>query len=64
MSNDIRTPETGRVAHLSAAEAERSGKRQIQALRLLDKLGSDIFHPAIGAAVDAYLENYTVDWKP
>jgi hypothetical protein len=31
---------------------------------LLDQIGTDAFHPTIGAAVDAYLAEHAVDWKP
>jgi len=27
-------------------------------------LGEPLFHPTLGAAVDAYLTEHQVDWKP
>jgi hypothetical protein len=29
---------------------------------LFERFG--VFYPTVGAAVDAYLEDYKVDWKP
>jgi high affinity sulfate transporter 1 len=49
---------------LHFAEMKDPVKDKFKRFELLDKLGSNIFHPTVGAAVDAYLENYTVDWKP
>jgi len=31
---------------------------------LFDRFGAADFCPTIGSAVDAYLEEYAVDWKP
>jgi hypothetical protein len=39
-------------------------KDQLKRFELLARFGSENFHPTIGAAVDAYLEEHTVDWKP
>jgi hypothetical protein len=30
----------------------------------MDQLGTDNFHPTVGAAVDAYLADHKVDWQP
>ncbi len=49
---------------LHFAEMKDPVKDKLKRFELLDKLGSNIFHPTVGAAVDAYLEKYTVDWKP
>jgi len=49
---------------LHFAEMKDPVKDKFQRFELLDKLGNGIFHPTVGAAVDAYLEQYTVDWKP
>jgi high affinity sulfate transporter 1 len=49
---------------LHFAEMKDPVKDKFKRFELLDTLGSDIFHPTIGAAVDAYLEHYAVDWKP
>ena len=37
---------------------------QLKRLELLERLGTDIFYPTIGAAIDAYLVDFAVDWKP
>ncbi len=49
---------------LHFAEMKDPVKDKFKRFELLDKLGSNIFHPTVGAAVDAYLEQYTVEWKP
>ena len=49
---------------LHFAEMKDPVKDKLKRFELLDTLGSNIFHPTVGAAVDAYLEKYTVDWKP
>jgi high affinity sulfate transporter 1 len=49
---------------LHFAEMKDPVKDKFKRLELLDALGSDIFYPTIGAAVDDYLARYTVDWKP
>jgi len=49
---------------LHFAEMKDPVKDKLKRFELLEQLGSEIFHPTVGAAVDAYLEKYTVDWKP
>ncbi|MEZ5572766.1 MAG: sulfate permease [Halioglobus sp.] len=49
---------------LHFAEVKDPVKDKFRRLELLDKLGSDIFYPTVGAAIDAYLGDYQVDWKP
>ena len=49
---------------LRFAELKDPVKDKLKRFELLDRLGTDLFHPTIGAAVDAYLAEYTVDWKP
>jgi high affinity sulfate transporter 1 len=49
---------------LQFAEMKDPVKDKFRRFELLDTLGSDIFHPTVGAAVDDYLARYTVDWKP
>ena len=49
---------------LRFAELKDPVKDKLKRFELLDRLGTDLFHPTIGAAVDAYLTEYTVDWKP
>jgi len=48
---------------LHFAEMKDPVKDKLKHFELLEVLGSDIFHPTLGAAVDAYLEQYGVDWK-
>jgi hypothetical protein len=39
-------------------------KDKLKRFGLLGQIGTDAFHPTIGAAVDAYLAEHAVDWKP
>jgi uncharacterized protein YnzC (UPF0291/DUF896 family) len=47
---------------LRLAEMKDPVREKLQRLEVLDHIGSDVFHPTIGAAVDAYLEEHGVDW--
>lgn len=49
---------------LHLAELKDPVKDTLKRLEIFDLLGSGIFHPTMGAAVDAYLEQHAVDWKP
>jgi high affinity sulfate transporter 1 len=49
---------------LRFAEMKDPVKDKLKRFELLDQLGTDIFYPTIGAAVDAYLADHQVDWKP
>jgi MFS superfamily sulfate permease-like transporter len=49
---------------LRFAEMKDPVKDKLRRFELLDRLGTHIFHPTIGAAVDAYLAEHSVDWKP
>ena len=49
---------------LRFAEMKDPVKDKLKRFELLDRLGSDIFHPTVGAAVDAYRVEHSVDWKP
>lgn len=49
---------------LHFAEMKDPVKDKLKQFELLDILGRDIFYPTIGAAVDDYLKQYNVDWKP
>jgi MFS superfamily sulfate permease-like transporter len=49
---------------LHFAEMKDPVKDKLKRFELLQILGTDIFHPTIGAAVDDYLEKYKIDWKP
>ena len=39
-------------------------KEKLGNFELLERLGRDSFFPTLGAAVDAYLADYAVDWDP
>ena len=45
------------------AEMKDPVKDKLKRFEMLDRFGAANFHPTIGAAVDAYLEDYSVDWK-
>ena len=47
---------------LRFAEMKDPVKDKLKRFELLDRFGT--FYPTIGAAVDAYLEDYAVDWTP
>ena len=49
---------------LHFAEMKEPVKDKLKRFELLELFGADNFHPTIGAAVDAYLEEHAVDWKP
>ncbi|MNG12499.1 putative sulfate transporter [compost metagenome] len=49
---------------LRFAEMKDPVKDKLQRLEVLKHIGSDIFQPTVGAAVDAYLEEHDVDWTP
>lgn len=49
---------------LHFAEMKDPVKDKLKRFELFDILGTNIFHPTIGSAVDDYLEKYKVDWKP
>jgi MFS superfamily sulfate permease-like transporter len=58
--NTLRTA----AIELRFAEMKDPVKAKLKAFELLDRLGTDSFYPTLGAAVDAYLADYGVDWKP
>src|SRR5690606_2628552 len=49
---------------LHFAEMKDPVKDKLKHFELFDVLGKNIFHPTVGAAVDDYLEDHHVDWKP
>ena len=49
---------------LRFAEMKDPVKDKLVRFELLDRFGAANFHPTVGAAVDAYLEEHSVDWKP
>jgi len=57
------TLRTARI-ELRFAEMKDPVKDTLKRLELLDRLGTNIFYPTIGAAIDAYLADFAVDWKP
>ena len=49
---------------LRFAEMKDPVKDKLKRFELLDRFGAANFHPTIGAAVDAYVAEHSVDWKP
>jgi high affinity sulfate transporter 1 len=49
---------------LHFAEMKDPVRDKVRRFELLDQLGNEIFHPTVGAAVDAYLHDHPTDWKP
>jgi hypothetical protein len=39
-------------------------KDKMKRFGLFSQIGKDNFHPTVGAAVDDYLADHKVDWKP
>jgi hypothetical protein len=56
-------PASSRI-ELQFAEMKDPVKDKLKRFGLLDQIGTDAFHPTIDAAVDAYLAEHAVDWKP
>ena len=48
---------------LHFAELKDPVKDKFKPFELFNQLGSGIFHPTVGAAVDTYLEQHAIDWK-
>ena len=46
------------------AEMKDPVKDKLKRFELLERFGTASFYPTVGAAVDAYLEEHSVDWKP
>jgi high affinity sulfate transporter 1 len=53
-----------RDIQLRFAELKDPVKDALRRLEIFDLFGPDGFYPTIGAAVDAYLADFAVDWKP
>jgi MFS superfamily sulfate permease-like transporter len=49
---------------LRFAEMKDPVKDKLKRFELFERFGTAGFHPTVGAAVDAYLEEHKVDWKP
>jgi MFS superfamily sulfate permease-like transporter len=48
---------------LHFAEMKDPVKDKLKRFELLELFGPDVFHPTIGAAVDAYVAEHAVDWE-
>ena len=49
---------------LHFAEMKDPVKDKLKRFELLEQFGPDVFHPTLGAAVDDYLADHAVNWKP
>jgi high affinity sulfate transporter 1 len=49
---------------LQFAEMKDPVKDKLKRFELFERFGAASFHPTVGAAVDAYLDEHAVDWKP
>jgi high affinity sulfate transporter 1 len=49
---------------LRVAELKDRVKDRLRSFELFERFGADKFYPTIGSAVDAYLVEYAVQWKP
>jgi len=49
---------------LRFAEMKDPVKDKLKRFELFDRFGAADFYPTIGSAVDAYLKEHSVDWKP
>ena len=49
---------------LRCAELKDPVKDKLKRFELLERFGATNFYPTVGAAIDAYLEEHSVDWKP
>lgn len=49
---------------LRFAEMKDPVKDKLRRFELFERFGATNFYPTIGSAVDAYLEEYAVDWNP
>jgi MFS superfamily sulfate permease-like transporter len=49
---------------LRFAEMKDPVKDKLKRFELFERVGAADFYPTIGSAVDAYLEEHAVDWKP
>lgn len=54
----------GSKIELQFAEVKDPVKDKLKRFGLFDQIGTEAFYPTIGAAVDAYLAEHAVDWKP
>jgi high affinity sulfate transporter 1 len=49
---------------LRFAEMKDVVKDKLKRLEIFDRFGAASFHPTMGSAVDAYLEEHAIEWKP
>ena len=49
---------------LRFAEMKDPVKDKLKRFELFERFGAANFYPTMGAAIDAYLEEHSVDWKP
>ena len=49
---------------LHFAEMKDPVKDKLKRFELLEHFGPEVFHPTVGAAVDDYLADHAVDWRP
>jgi high affinity sulfate transporter 1 len=61
---DLKKELEEKQVQLHFAEMKDPVKDKLKRFELFPVLGSDIFYATIGAAVDRYLEEFKVDWKP
>ncbi|MNE93258.1 STAS domain protein [compost metagenome] len=53
-----------RGVELQFAEMKDPVKDKMKRFELFEHMGEKAFHPTVGAAVDAYLEDTGIDWQP
>jgi len=49
---------------LRFAEMKDPVKDKLKRFEIIERFGATAYHPTVGSAVDAYLEEHSVDWKP
>jgi high affinity sulfate transporter 1 len=64
MLAELRQKLTTAGIELHFAEMKDPVKDKLHRFEIFDLFGKNIFHPTIGAAVDDFLEDHKVDWKP
>ena len=55
---------TESTIELRFAEMKDPVKDKLRRFELFERFGAANFYPTVGSAVDAYLEDHAVDWKP
>jgi hypothetical protein len=54
----------GLSIELRFAEMKSPVQEKLKRFELYDRFGTPNFYPTLGAAIDAYLSDHAVDWKP